>query len=100
MKAVAESFSWPFKGEWKSRWVPGVLAVLLLPIAFIPLLGYAIAATREAELESASGPPKWTFSGRLLVDGLYTTAVVLLFTVPFVLLVNPLAGWMLDARLI
>ncbi|MHB8589023.1 MAG: DUF4013 domain-containing protein [Candidatus Dormibacteraceae bacterium] len=99
MKVVAESYSWPFRGEWKSTWIAGVLAVLLLPIAFIPLLGYAILATRNAELDTTSGPPKWTLSGRLLLDGLYTTAVVLLFTAPFVVLLNPLAGWLFDAHL-
>jgi Protein of unknown function (DUF4013) len=99
MKVVAESFSWPFRGDWKSRWIPGVLAVLLLPIGFIPLLGYAIAATRQAELDTASGPPRWVLSGRLLLDGLYTTGVVLLFTAPFALLLNPLGGWLFDAHL-
>jgi hypothetical protein len=99
MNVVADSFSWPFRGEWKSRWIPGALAVLLLPIAFIPLLGYAIAATRQAELDSASGPPRWVLSGRLLIDGLCATGVVSLFTAPFAFLLNPLAGWLLEAHL-
>src|ERR1700688_3169295 len=99
MKVVAESFSWPFRGEWKSKWIAGVVAVLLMPIAFIPLLGYAIAATRQGELDAASGPPRWAPSGRLLLDGVYTTAVVVLFTTPFALLLNPLAGWLFDAHL-
>jgi hypothetical protein len=99
MNVVAESFSWPFQGAWKSRWAPGVLAVLFLPIAFIPLLGYAIAATRQAELDSASGPPGWNLSRRLLLNGLYTTGAVVLFTAPFVLLVNPFAEWIYDAHL-
>jgi Protein of unknown function (DUF4013) len=100
MKVVAESFSWPFRGEWKSSWIPGLIAVLLLPVAFIPLLGYAILATRNAELDIATGPPRWELSRRLLLDGLCATAVVVLFTAPFVLLVNPLAGWLFDAHLL
>jgi hypothetical protein len=96
MKVVAESFSWPFRGEWRSRWIPGVLAVLLLPIAFIPLLGYAVAATRQAEVDAASGPPRWAFSGRLLFDGVITTGALVLFTAPFALLLNPLAGRLQD----
>jgi len=100
MKVVAESFSWPFQGQWKSRWIPGLLAVMLLPVAFIPLLGYAILATRNAELDTATGPPRWELSGRLLLDGLCTTAVVVLLTAPFVLLVNPVAGWLFDAHLL
>jgi len=99
MKVVAESFSWPFRGEWKSRWGVGLVTVLLLPIAFVPLLGYAIAATREAEGRPATGPPRWELSGRLISDGVWTTAIVVLFTAPFLLLLNPLAGWLFDAHL-
>jgi len=99
MKVVAQSFSWPFRGEWKSRWIVGLLMVLLLPIAFIPLLGYAIAATRAAELDATSGPPPWRLSGRLLSDGFWTTAAVVVFTAPFALLFNPLAGWIFNAHL-
>src|SRR5260370_39326273 len=97
MKVVAESFSWPFRGEWKSRWGVGLVTVLLLPIAFVPLLGYAIAATREAEVRPATGPPRWELSSRLISDGLWTSAVVVLFTAPFLLLLNPSAGWLFAA---
>jgi len=65
--------------------------VLLLPIAFIPLLGYAIAATRRAQDEAAQGPPPWNLSARLIVDGFWTAAVLLLLSAPFVLALNPLA---------
>jgi hypothetical protein len=65
--------------------------VLLLPIAFIPLLGYAIAATRRAQDEAAQGPPPWNFSARLIVDGFWTAAVLLLLSAPFLLALNPLA---------
>jgi hypothetical protein len=99
MKVVAQSFSWPFRGDWKSKWITGLVIVLLLPIAFIPLLGYAIAATRQAELDPAAGPPRWKLSGRLLTDGFWTAVVVLLLTAPFVLSLNPLAGWLFDAHL-
>ena len=98
MKVVAQSFSWPFRGDWKSKWIVGLAAVLLLPIAFIPLLGYAVAATRQAELDSAAGPPRWKLSGRLLTDGFWTALAVLLFTAPFVFSLNPLAGWLFDAH--
>jgi hypothetical protein len=99
MKVVAQSFSWPFRGDWKASWVPGLVAVLLLPIAFIPLLGYAIAATRQAEDDPASGPPRWAFTRRLVLDGLWTAIAVILFTAPFVLLVNPVAAWLFAANL-
>jgi hypothetical protein len=98
MKVVAQSFSWPFRGDWKAKWIVGLVTVLLLPIGFIPLLGYAIAATRQAELDPAAGLPRWQVSRRLLTDGFWTTVVVVLFTAPFVLLLNPLAGWLFDAH--
>ena len=98
MNLVADSFSWPFRGQWKSRWLPGLLMVLLLPIAFIPLLGYAIAATRAAELDPAQGPPKWALSTRLLSDGFWTALVIALLTAPFVLAFNPLAALLFDTH--
>jgi hypothetical protein len=90
VRLVAESFSWPFRGAWPARLVIGALTVLLLPIAFIPLLGYAIAATRSAEAHNA--PPPWRLSMRLLVDGFWTAVVLILLSAPFVLAVNPLAN--------
>jgi hypothetical protein len=91
MKLVADSFSWPFRGAWKSAWWPGLIAVLLLPIAFIPLLGYAIAATRAAERTAAAGPPPWTLSLRLLWEGAWTAIAIAIFTAPFAIAFNPLA---------
>lgn len=91
MNLVAASFSWPFRGKWRSRWLVGVLMVLLAPIAFIPLLGYAVAATRSASIDAASGPPRWALSLRLLTDGLWIFVAVVLIAAPFVLASGPLA---------
>ena len=99
MKFVAESFSWPFKGEWKRSWLPGLIAVLLMPIAFIPLLGYAIAATRAAETNPTAGPPSWKPTPRLLTDGFWTALVIALLTAPFVLALNPLASFLATNRI-
>jgi hypothetical protein len=66
--------------------------VLLLPIAFIPLLGYAIAATRAAENDPTQSPPHWNWSARLFVDGFWTALAVLLLSAPFIAALNPLAG--------
>jgi hypothetical protein len=99
LRVVAESFSWPFRGDWKSRWLPGLLTVLLVPIAFIPLLGYAVSATRAAEADAAIGPPKWAVSSRLLSDGFWTSIAVVVLTAPFVLVLNPLAELLFNAHL-
>jgi hypothetical protein len=89
---VAASFAWPFRGDWRSSWVVGVLAVLLLPIAFIPLLGYAIAATRTASIDPNAPPPRWAVSSRLITDGFWTALAILLVTAPFALTLNGLSG--------
>jgi hypothetical protein len=89
---VAASFAWPFRGAWPSRFLLGALMVLLLPIAFIPLLGYAIAATRAAEDDPMHAPPPWKWSKRLFVDGFWTAIAVLLLSAPFIGALNPLGG--------
>jgi hypothetical protein len=99
VKFVADSFSWPFRGHWKSTWLPGVAAVVLLPIAFIPLLGYAIASTRAAETDPTQGPPNWTLSTRLFSDGFWTSLAVIVLTAPFLWAINPFADRLYDAHL-
>lgn len=92
MHRVAGSFSWPFREAWRSRFVLGSLLVLLLPIAFIPLLGYAIAATRAAQSEQSPGPPPFRLTARLFVDGFWTALALIVVTTPFAVALNPLAG--------
>src|SRR5207237_419509 len=97
VKLVAESYAWPFRGHWRSRWAPGILCIFVLPLLFIPLLGYAIAATRAAEADPSTGPPSWRLSARLLSDGLWTACAVLLTMLPFLLAWHPLAGVLMRA---
>jgi Protein of unknown function (DUF4013) len=66
--------------------------VLLLPLAFIPLLGYAVAATRAAAGLGQDGPPPWRTSARTLGDGAAVASTIALITAPFALLSIPLAG--------
>ena len=92
MRRVAESFGWPFRGAWRSAWAIGLVTVLFVPLLFIPLLGYSVAATRSAENDPASGPPRWRFTTRLLVDGLWMSFALLLIALPYAIALNPLAG--------
>jgi hypothetical protein len=96
---VAASFAWPFHGEWRSRWLVGMLMVLLLPIAFVPLLGYAVAATRSATRDPGLGLPRWALSARLLKDGFWIAVAVLVITAPFALAAGPLARVVEQAHL-
>ena len=92
MNLVAASFAWPFRNEWRSRWLIGLVIVLLLPIAFIPLLGYAVAATRSASIDPADGPPRWHGSARLVTDGFWVALVILLIAAPFAIALGPIAA--------
>jgi hypothetical protein len=100
VQRVAGSFSWPFRGRWRSRFAVGSFLVLLLPIAFIPLLGYAIAANRSAQADPLPGPPPLSLSARLFVDGFWTAMVLIIVTAPFAIALNPLAGAIHDGHLI
>lgn len=91
MDLVAASFAWPFRGDWRPSWLVGVVSVVLLPIAFVPLLGYAVAATRSASTEPAHGLPPWVLSARLLTDGVWVALALVLVTAPFALALNPVA---------
>ena len=73
-------------------WALGVIVVLLLPLLFILLLGYAIAAIRAAEIDPATGPPPWRITKRLVADGVWTSVAVLLTAAPFALLLGVLAN--------
>ena len=68
--------------------------MLLLPIAFVPLLGYAVEATRSASQRPGDGPPRWRLDSRLLGDGVWLTIALLLLTAPFALVFVPLSGLM------
>jgi hypothetical protein len=96
---VAASFAWPFRGDRLTRWSVGMLMVLLLPIAFIPLLGYALAATRAAASDPSAVPPPWRLTARLLKDGFWIALAVIVITAPFVLLSGPIAALIDNAHL-
>ena len=91
VQQIADSFAWPLRRP-LSRWLGGIVCVVLLPLLFIPLLGYAVAATRAAEQDRSQGPPPWTLSLGLLSDGFWTALAVIVTLLPFALLLNPLAG--------
>ncbi len=91
MKPVADSFGWPFRGRKLATWLAGMICVLLVPVLFVPLLGYAVAATRSAERDPAQGPPPWSLTARLFTDGLWVALAIGLTLVPFALLWSPLS---------
>ena len=73
--------------------------VVLLPIAFIPLLGYAVAATRSASMDPGTGLPRWTLSRRLLADGFWMALAIALLAAPFALAFGALSALVDNAHL-
>jgi Protein of unknown function (DUF4013) len=92
------SFAWPFRGRWPARWLIGVALVVVLPLGFIPLLGYSIACTRAAA-SGADEPPAWRHYGRLLLDGVTVAAAIGVVAFPFVLVAFPLAALLANPAL-
>jgi Protein of unknown function (DUF4013) len=86
VRRVAESFTWPFRAR-LTTWLWGAVMVLLWPVLFIPLLGYALDAVRARE-----APPRFRLSTRLLVDGFWLALALLITVLPFALIVRPLAA--------
>jgi Protein of unknown function (DUF4013) len=66
--------------------------VLLMPIAFIPLLGYAVTATRAASMDPGRGLPPWALSRRLITDGFWVAVVIALIAAPFALALGPVSS--------
>ena len=91
MRLVAESFAWPFKAQ-LSTWVWGCLCVLLLPLLFIPLLGYAVYATRWSEVYPDRPPPPWRISGPLLWAGTWMSAMIVATAIPFAIALGPVSA--------
>ena len=58
-----------------------MVAILFLPLTFVPVLGYAVAAVRAAGEQPGHGPPPW----RLYPGGHWVALALLLLTAPFVL---------------
>ena len=98
MRAVAESFAWPFRAR-ASTWIWGCLCVLLLPLLFVPLFGYAISAVRQSEQDPKLGPPAWRFNDRMIRDGVWTFWAVVIVMVPIWIFTNPLANAIETPRL-
>src|ERR1700693_4415583 len=73
--------------------------VLLLPIAFVPLLGYAVTATRSASIAPEHGLPRWEASARLLTDGFWVALAVVIITAPFALALSPIGMFIAQAHI-
>lgn len=95
MTGVAGAFGFPFRPGWAASWLRGLACLVLLPVAFPLLFGYAVQVVREAHADPAAGPPPWRLGGRLLSDGLWSFLQLSLLTLPFAV-----AAWLLASLLL
>lgn len=82
LNQIADSFSWPFRGRRQAAWPAGLIAVLLLPLSFVLVLGYAVAAVRAAREAAGQGPPPWRFYN----GGQWVALALVLLTAPFLVI--------------
>ena len=68
-----------------------LVAALLAPLVYLPLVGYGISVSR-ALLEAEETPPGWSRWRGLVRDGAWATAVGGLFAVPLIALVAAAIG--------
>src|SRR5258708_24013526 len=68
LNRIADSFSWPFRGSWRQPWLIGVIAILFLPLTFVLVLGYAVAAVRAPGQHPGPVPPAWPLSPARAAD--------------------------------
>jgi hypothetical protein len=94
-RATLASFVHPLRGPGRGRrWLIGVVLVALLPIAFIPVFGYAVTCARTAAHSLWEPPPPWRLNARLLTDGAWSSLQAALLTLPFAF-----GGWWLGSVL-
>jgi hypothetical protein len=83
----AHALSYPLRRGAGGAWLIGLPLLLLFPLTFVLVFGYALQATRASLADSESPPPRPHLDGRLLRDGALTFALVAALTLPFVALV-------------
>jgi len=82
---VAGAFGYPFRKGAAGAWAVGLPLVLLLPVTFLLVLGYWVAAVRASATDPEAGPPPWRQLGQILRDGFWISLVLALLTLPFAL---------------
>lgn len=88
----AQALVYPFRKGAGAAWLAGIPLLLLFPLTFVVVFGYAVLATRASLEAPAAAPPHLRLDARLLRDGLLAAALVLAITLPFALLAWPLAS--------
>jgi uncharacterized protein DUF4013 len=95
LSRVTASFAYPFRRGAARAWLIGLPLVIVLPLGFLPLLGYSVATVRSSAADPGGPPPAWPPAGRLLADGFWVAALIAVVSLPFALL-----AWRLEPLLL
>jgi uncharacterized protein DUF4013 len=79
----AHALAYPLRRGAGRAWLFGLPLLLLFPLTFVLVFGYALQATRASLADPASPPPQLRLDGRLLREGALTSALVAALTLPF-----------------
>lgn len=92
---LARSFSYPFRPGALRAWLAGLPLLLLFPVTFILVLGYAVRATRDAARDPEAPPPTFRPDLQLLRDGFVATIGLGLVVLPYAYLSSAVADLLL-----
>jgi len=84
--------------EWVSKILLGSVILLIPVFGWFAVLGYAIAVTRNVIAGEPRPLPAWGNLGRYFTDGLMFWVATLIYTIPFLVFICPIAVvWLLPA---
>ncbi|MFQ6102401.1 MAG: DUF4013 domain-containing protein [Anaerolineae bacterium] len=84
--------------EWASKLLLGAVIMLIPIFGGFALLGYAIAVIRNVMAGEPKPLPAWDDLGRYFMDGLMFWVATLIYALPFLILICPIAVvWLLPA---
>jgi len=96
---VGKAVSFAFEDEeWVSKMLLGAVILLIPVFGWFAAMGYAIAVVRNVIADEARPLPAWQDLGRFFMDGLMFWLATLIYMIPFLILVCPIAlVWVLPA---
>ncbi len=77
--------------EWISKILLGAAITLIPVFGALALIGYAIAVTRNVMADKLQPLPAWDDLGRYFMDGLMFWVATLLYALPFLIFICPIA---------
>ena len=88
----AQALTYPLRRGAGAAWAAGIPLLLLFPLTFVLVFGYAVQATRASLAAPMAPPPHFRLDRRLLIDGLLSAGLVLSISLPFGLVAWPLGA--------